>query len=57
MFLLFMCAFLFCRVLELGTSVATPLYLYFQVLCQVLASYNGGDKSCELLPENRFCTL
>ena len=32
--------FLFCWVLELVTSVATPLYLYFQVLCQVLAS-NG----------------
>ena len=39
------------------TTVATSLYLYFQVLCQVLASNDGGDKSCDLLPENRFCTL
>ena len=39
------------------TTVATPLYLYFQVLCQVLASNVEGDKSCDLLPENRLCAL
>src|SRR3954470_4543721 len=39
----------FCCVLDVANTVATPLYLYFQVLCQVLASYGGGRKSCDML--------
>ena len=57
MFLLSVLLFVFCCVSECVTSLATPLYLYFQVLCQVLASNVEGDKSCDLLPENRLCTL
>ena len=56
MFLLSVCSFGF-SVLDFFSTVATPLYLYFQVLCQVLACKVEGDKSCDLLPENRFCTL
>ena len=31
------------------TTIATSLYLYFQVLCQVLASVDKGTKSCDML--------
>ena len=36
------------------TTVATPLYLYFQVLCQVLASNDGEDKSCDMLSRKQI---
>ena len=56
---LYLLVLIFCFSCVLGfvTTVASPLYLYFQVLCQVLASNVEGDKSCDLLPENRLCTL
>ena len=36
---------------------STPLYLYFQVLCKVLASNGRKSKSYGILSRNRFCTL
>ena len=50
-------SFFFCCVLDVVTTIATPLYLFFQVLCQVLALYGGGSKSCDMLSRNRFCLL
>ena len=47
----------FCWVLEFVNSVATPLYLYFQVLCQVFASIERKFKSLDVLSRNRLCTL
>ena len=45
-------------VLMLVTTVATSLYLYFQALCQVLASdCKKMFKSCDMLSRNRFCLL
>src|SRR4051812_10984325 len=37
---------LFLVVLMIVTTVSTSLYLYFQPLCQVIASYDVGSKSC-----------
>ena len=54
MFLLFKCAFYFCWVLELVTFVTTPLYLYFQVLCQVLASNGRESKSYDMLSRKQI---
>ena len=44
----------FCWVLELVTSVETLLYLYFQVLWQVLASDDTGTKSCDMLSRKQI---
>ena len=41
--------FCFFCVLDVATNVATPLYLYFEVLCQVLACDDKGTKSCDML--------
>ena len=49
--------FLFFWVLQLVISIATPLYLYFKVLCQVLASNGRESKSYDKLSKNRLCTL
>ena len=46
--------FCFCCVLDVFTTIATPLYLYLQVLCQVLASYGGGSKSCGMLSRKQI---
>ena len=35
----------------------TSFYLYFQALCQVLASGDKWIKSCDMLSRNRFCLL
>ena len=53
----FQVCFLFCWILELVTYVATPSYLYFQVLCQALASNGRESKSYDMLSRNRLCTL
>src|ERR1041385_4512988 len=47
--------FLFLVVLMIVPTVATSLYLYFQALCQVIASYDKGSESCDMLSKNRFC--
>ena len=41
-------------VLMLVTTVATSLYLYFQALCQVLASYGKLIKSCDMLSRKQI---
>ena len=48
---------LFLVVLMIVTTVATSLYLYFQALCQVLASDCMKFKSCDMLSRNRLCPL
>ena len=40
--------------LMLFTTVATSLYLYFQALCQVLASYGKLIKSCDMLSRKQI---
>ena len=45
---------LFLVVLMIVTTVATSLYLYFQALCQVIASYDKGGKSCDMLSRNQI---
>ena len=54
MFLLLVCFCFLSRVVECVTSIATPLYLYFQVLCQVLASNGRERKSYDCCPETDF---
>ena len=41
-------------VLMLVTTVATSLYLYFQALCQVLASGDKWIKSCDMLSRKQI---
>ena len=41
-------------VLMLVTTVATSLYLYFQALCQVLASGGKLIKSCDMLSRKQI---
>ena len=54
MYLLFKCALLFWLVLDLVTSLATPLYIYFQVLCQVLASNGRESKSYDMMSRKQI---
>ena len=46
--------FMFLVVLMIFTTVATSLYHYFQALCQVLASYDKGRKSCDMLSRKQI---
>jgi hypothetical protein len=39
------------------TTVATSLYLYFSALCQVIASYDKGSKSCDMLSRKQILSL
>ena len=39
------------------TTVATSLYLYFQALCQVRASYDKESKSCDMLSRKQILSL
>src|ERR1041385_3954317 len=39
------------------TTVATSLYLFFSVLCQVIASYDKGSKSCDMLSRKQILSL
>src|SRR4051812_30116476 len=39
------------------TTVATSLYLYFSALCQVIASYDKGGKSCDMLSRKQIMSL
>ena len=45
---------LFLVVLMIVTTVATSLYLYFQALCQVIASYDKGSESCDMLSRKQI---
>ena len=54
MFLLSVCSFCFSCLLECVNTIATPLYLYFQVLCQVLASNVRESKSYDLLSRKQI---
>ena len=45
---------LFLVVLMIVTTVATLLYLYFQALCQVIASYDKGSESSDMLPRKEI---
>src|ERR1041385_26557 len=49
--------FYFCCVLMFVTTVATSLYLYFSALCQVIASYDKGSKSCDVLSRKQILSL
>src|SRR4051812_47547666 len=48
---------LFLVVLMFVTTVATSLYLYFSALCQVIASYDKGSKSCDMLSRKQILSL
>ena len=41
-------------VLMIVSTVQTSLYLYFQVLCQVLASNDRGTNSCDMLSKKQI---
>ena len=45
---------LFLVVLMIVTTVETSLYLYFQALWQVIASYDKGSKSCDMLSRKQI---
>src|ERR1041385_3910232 len=49
--------FAFCCVLMFVTTVATSLYLYFSALCQFIASYDKGSKSCDMLSRKQILSL
>src|ERR1041385_6959589 len=39
------------------TTVSTSLYLYFSALCQVIASFDKGSKSCDMLSRKQILSL
>src|SRR3954471_88272 len=49
--------FAFFCVLMFFNTVATSLYLYFSALCQVIASYDKGSKSCDVLSRKQILSL
>ena len=45
---------MFLVALMIVTTVATSLYLHFQALCQVIASYDKGSESCDMFSRKQI---